>query len=71
MKSALDGSDMKSALDGLYYSMWNFQECIRNGVEYPGVTTKKPHRVSRGPLFWYWNFQGCNIFLWNCCNHEL
>ena len=51
--------------------MWNFQECIRYGVEYPGVTTKKPHRVSRGPLFRYWNFQGCNIFLWNCCNHEL
>ena len=39
-------------------SMWNFQELIKNKVEFPWVTKKKK-RISRGLGFLpLWNFQG-------------
>ena len=35
--------------------MWNFQERIRKGMEFPGLTNQKAHRVSRGLIFGHWD----------------
>ena len=39
-------------------SMWNFQELIKNEVEFTRVTKKKSCGISRGLGFWSWNFEG-------------
>ena len=45
-------------------SMWNFQELIKNEVEFTEVTKKKSCGISRGLGFWSWSSQGCNTILW-------
>ena len=52
------------------YSLWNFLEWIRKGVELQGWSTKKPH--SLGVLFFGLGiFKGCHTLLRNHICNEL